>query len=182
MRVALAVGLTVAAAAFPTPEPEPYWQRIDGCSRGHSEQVARHKLRRLLKVERPVTPFIRGRVDHYRRCVETRRARLRNTHLWQELRRWRLAYQHVWPIRFNRLDSWLRSWAWATSSCETGGTNDPATSTGNGFYGAFQWVPSTWWAAGGDRWPTLASWHHQAVLAVRFMLRHGDEHWPVCGD
>jgi hypothetical protein len=24
-----------------------------------------------------------------------------------------------------------------------------------------------------DRWPTLASWHHQAVLAVRFMLRYG---------
>jgi hypothetical protein len=176
----LAVALA-ALPASPASDVEHYWQQIPRCDSGHSAPAARKRLRRLLKNHRPLTAHVHERAAQLRRCTLTRSARRELRPFVRRLRHWRMGYAHVWPIRFARLASWLRSWAWSTSACESGGTHDPSLATGNGFYGAFQWVPSTWYAAGGDRWPSLASWHHQAVLAVRFMLRYGAQHWPVCG-
>jgi hypothetical protein len=94
--------------------------------------------------------------------------------------KWRDQYAHKWVIVFNRLPAWARAWAWSTGACESG--NDPAKATGNGYLGAFQFLPGTWWAAGGTGLPNQHSWHYQAVIAVRWLLRAGDEQWPVCGD
>jgi Transglycosylase-like domain len=179
----LAILAVVAAIALPSQQPEPslaYWERKRGCERGYADSEARRVLRYLLHRRRPLRAAQLRRVRDRRVCALDREGRLARELLVRQLRHWRLEYRQVWVIRFYRLAPWLRAWAWRTGACESG--NDPTASTGNGFYGAFQWVPSTWYAAGGDRWPTRASWHHQAVLAVRWMLKAGDEQWPVCGD
>ena len=67
----------------------------------------------------------------------------------------------------------------STSACESG--MNPAAATGNGFYGAFQFLPATWAAAGGTGMPNQHSWHYQAVIAVRWMHVAGASQWPVCG-
>ena len=90
-----------------------------------------------------------------------------------------MAYANRWRIRFNALQPWEQQWAYATGACESG--NNPATATGNGYYGAFQFLPSTWYAAGGTGDPHQHSWHYQAVIAVGWMHRAGAGQWPVCG-
>ena len=97
----------------------------------------------------------------------------------RRLRIWRTSYAHRWPIAFNRLAPWERAWAYSTGACESG--NNPATNTGNGFHGAFQFLLSTWWAAGGQGYPEQHSWAYQAVIAVHWMRRAGASQWPVCG-
>jgi hypothetical protein len=81
---------------------------------------------------------------------------------------------------FRRLSPADQAWARNTGACESG--NNPATNTGNGFYGAFQFVISTWHMAGGSGMPHHADWYEQAVRAVRWRNKTSDEQWPVCGD
>jgi hypothetical protein len=87
--------------------------------------------------------------------------------------------RHPWVYAFEALSEADQAWAIATGSCESG--NVATTDTGNGFLGAFQWVLSTWWAAGGSGSPTEATWHEQAVRAVRWRNIAGAGQWPVCG-
>lgn len=178
--IAVAVALAIPASPIDTPPVPVYFQRRRlRCDRGYSDRRARHGLRHVLRRPRPLSVADRARVRDLRVCAPTRSGRRGRERLAVRLRQWRHGYPQVWTIRFYRLPSWEQAWAWSTGACESG--NNPTTSTGNGFYGAFQWVPSTWWHAGGDRWPTSASWYHQAVLAVRLMLAEGAGHWPVCG-
>lgn len=58
---------------------------------------------------------------------------------------------------------------------------NPATNTGNGFEGAFQFMYSTWLSAGGTGHAYQHSWHYQAVIAIAWMHRAGPGQWPVCG-
>lgn len=91
----------------------------------------------------------------------------------------------VWWWR-HMVPSWQR-WARATGSCESG--NRAHIATGNGFYGAFQFVPSTWYAAQRYAPPRLHTsrmahavrWEHQAVIAISLAQAEGTGHWPVCG-
>lgn len=85
-----------------------------------------------------------------------------------------------WEREWDKLSADDQAWAIDTGECESG--NDPTTDTGNGFEGAFQWVRSTWYAAGGSGSPVDASWYEQAVRAVRWRNIAGDEQWPNCGD
>lgn len=63
--------------------------------------------------------------------------------------------------------------------CESGG--DPATNTGNGFYGAFQFVLSTWHAAGGTGNPVDHSYSEQKQIAMSWAQRSNPyTQWPVC--
>ena len=175
--------VALAAVVLPTPaaEPPPYWTRVAGCGHGHRAQVAGRALDRLLRNHRPLTPRKIERVVHLRRCAMSRADRRRLDRRARRLRTWRMSYAHRWPIAFHSLPAWAQAWARSTSSCETGGTMNPATETGNGYVGAFQFLPSTWYAAGGQGWPSAHSWAYQAVIAVRLMLRDGAGHWPVCG-
>jgi hypothetical protein len=84
-----------------------------------------------------------------------------------------------WYIRYKRLPWGDQVWANNTSACESG--KNPAANTGNGFYGAFQFMLSTWHMAGGTGSPHMKSWYEQAVVAVRWRNRAGAGQWPVCG-
>lgn len=83
----------------------------------------------------------------------------------------------VWEVRFHRLSGEDQLWANRISHCES---SDRQIARESGFLSYFQWVYSTWIAAGGVGNPEDASWYHQAVLAVRWMHQHGTMHWPDC--
>ena len=140
----------MAAVVPVAAEPPPYWTQVDGCRHGHRAEVALDGVDRLLRNHRPLTPHRIDHVVHLRRCAMSRDGRRQVNRRARRLRAWRMSYAHRWPIAFNRYPEWAQAWAYSTSSCETGGTLDPATETGNGFVGAFQFLPSTWYAAGGQ--------------------------------
>lgn len=58
--------------------------------------------------------------------------------------------------------------------------NNPSTNTGNGYYGAFQFTPSTWAAAGGGPGlPSNYSYSDQLGVAQRVQEQQGWGAWPV---
>lgn len=95
--------------------------------------------------------------------------------------------QRIWQQRWSKAAEWEQGWAYSTGSCESG--NNPATNTGNGFLGAFQYIPSTWWDApntgqgrgNAHQLPHYEPWKVQAVVSIKLMRRDGSGHWPNCG-
>jgi hypothetical protein len=67
----------------------------------------------------------------------------------------------------------------AIAACESGG--NPATDTGNGFYGKFQFTLQTWASVGGSGNPAAASEAEQNRRAALLYAREGASPWPVCG-
>jgi hypothetical protein len=67
----------------------------------------------------------------------------------------------------------------AIAACESGG--DPATDTGNGFYGKYQFTLETWAAVGGSGNPAHASEGEQDRRAAILYAQAGASPWPVCG-
>jgi Transglycosylase-like domain len=67
----------------------------------------------------------------------------------------------------------------AIAACESGG--NPATDTGNGFYGKYQFTQETWEAVGGTGNPAHASEAEQDRRATMLYARAGASPWPVCG-
>jgi hypothetical protein len=67
----------------------------------------------------------------------------------------------------------------AIAACESGG--NPATDTGNGFYGKYQFTLETWQALGGTGNPAHASEREQDQRAATLYERSGSSPWPVCG-
>jgi hypothetical protein len=67
----------------------------------------------------------------------------------------------------------------AIAACESGG--NPATNTGNGFYGKYQFTLSTWQSVGGTGNPAAASEAEQNKRAAMLYAREGAAPWPVCG-
>jgi hypothetical protein len=177
----MALLMTMAALAVPAGvQPPPPVALPRDCTHVHRKRSAKRGLRHHLHNFRPLVRT--DRVKHFAACVRTRGLAHRLHRYARRLLAWRRSYGPKWRIAFNRLPAWAQAWARSTSYCETGGTMNPATNTGNSFYGAFQFLPSTWWAAGGTGMPHQHSWHYQAVIAVRWLYRAGDEQWPVCGD
>ncbi|MFT4189639.1 MAG: ubiquitin-like domain-containing protein [Aeromicrobium sp.] len=66
----------------------------------------------------------------------------------------------------------------ALAQCESGG--NPATNTGNGFYGLYQFSASTWRAMGGSGLPSEASAEEQTMRAQQLQARSGWGQWPGC--
>jgi hypothetical protein len=62
--------------------------------------------------------------------------------------------------------------------CESGA--NPATNTGNGYYGAFQFLASTWWSVGGTGLPHEHSYETQRHFAQILQARSGWGQWPAC--
>jgi len=139
--------------------------------------VAYTGLTRALKHTRGTVN--KPRVRNLWRCTTSRRkAHATHRHargLWE----WRKSYPQVWSIRYDRLAEYDKAWAVSTSSCEAG--MNPSTYTGNGYEGAFQFLNSTWRAAGGTGHAHQTTWHHQAVIAVNWRNVAGAGQWPVCG-
>jgi hypothetical protein len=67
----------------------------------------------------------------------------------------------------------------AIAACESGG--NPATDTGNGFYGKYQFTLQTWRSVGGAGNPAQASEAEQDRRAAALYAREGASPWPVCG-
>jgi hypothetical protein len=67
----------------------------------------------------------------------------------------------------------------AIAACESGG--NPATDTGNGFYGKYQFTLGTWQSIGGTGNPAQASEAEQDRRAAMLYAREGASPWPVCG-
>jgi hypothetical protein len=65
------------------------------------------------------------------------------------------------------------------AQCESGG--NPATDTGNGFYGKYQFTLSTWASVGGSGNPAQASEAEQDRRAAILYAQAGASPWPVCG-
>lgn len=68
-------------------------------------------------------------------------------------------------------------WA-ALAQCESGG--NPATNTGNGYYGLYQFSLGTWQSLGGTGLPSDASAAEQTALAQALQARSGWGQWPAC--
>lgn len=66
------------------------------------------------------------------------------------------------------------------ASCETGGTMDPATNTGNGYYGAFQFDLQTWESTGRSGLPSEHSYGEQKAAAIDLQAVRGWSPWPTC--
>jgi hypothetical protein len=62
--------------------------------------------------------------------------------------------------------------------CESGGRYD--IKTGNGFYGAYQFVPGTWRGLGFSGMPHQAPPHIQDEAAQKLQARSGWGQWPAC--
>jgi hypothetical protein len=67
----------------------------------------------------------------------------------------------------------------AIAACESGG--NPATDTGNGFYGKYQFTRQTWASVGGTGNPAAASEAEQDARAAQLYAQQGSSPWPVCG-
>jgi len=67
----------------------------------------------------------------------------------------------------------------AIAQCESGG--NPATDTGNGFYGKYQFTLATWQAVGGSGNPAQAPEAEQDRRAAMLYASAGAGQWPVCG-
>lgn len=68
-------------------------------------------------------------------------------------------------------------WA-ALAQCESGG--NPATNTGNGYYGLYQFSLGTWQSVGGTGLPSDASAAEQTMRAQILQQRSGWGQWPAC--
>jgi len=66
----------------------------------------------------------------------------------------------------------------ALRTCESG--NDYSENSGNGYYGAYQFLPSTWWAIGFTGLPSQASPQVQDEAAEVLEARVGWSAWPEC--
>lgn len=81
-----------------------------------------------------------------------------------------------WAFRaavFTSGDVWAR-----LRHCESGGRYN--ADTGNGFYGAYQFVPRTWRTLGYSGLPHEAPPEVQDEAARRLQARSGWGQWPVC--
>lgn len=169
--------LTIVASTIALATAAPVYGAQHGCDHVHRSQVAKHRVGLLLHNHHP---YVRkDRVRHYKTCVVSRAKHRAVVKYTNALRRWRMTYAHRYPIMFNRLPAGDRAWAYSTGACESG--NNPATNTGNSFFGAFQFMLGTWHSAGGTGYPNQHSWAYQAVVAVRWMHIAGAGQWPNCG-
>jgi len=70
---------------------------------------------------------------------------------------------------------------WAKlAQCESGG--NPATNTGNGFYGMYQFTLETWQSLGGTGYPYEADAATQTAMAKKLQAQAGWGQWPGCAD
>lgn len=81
--------------------------------------------------------------------------------------------------RWERVARPYRAWLAKVRQCESGGRY--GTSTGNGFYGAYQFTRSSWHGVGGRGLAHEAPPVEQDYRAVLLLKQQGRGAWPVCG-
>jgi hypothetical protein len=178
--LSLALFATSPAATNMDASQVTYWQKR-GCDHGHPSKVSYKTIKRLLRVHQPIGDRFK-RAKHYAVCTTTHK---KSRAVWDYIRRslaWRKQYYNYWKIVFARYSSTWQSWARITGSCESG--NNAAI---NAYHdGAFQFLPSTWTKAvslfggGSPSLAYLASYEHQAVVAIRWRQYTSASQWPNC--
>lgn len=125
--------------------------------------------------------------------AETAAGRCRTDACWKRVHHARAArwcHRHascVWRHRWRALPAWERAWARCVASLETRGVPwalKAAVDTGNGYYGATQWLAATWHAAGGSGLPTQHTLSEQLVRTVWWARRESPRQWSTsarCG-
>jgi len=77
------------------------------------------------------------------------------------------------PVALPAGDVWAR-----LRHCESSGRYD--INTGNGFFGAYQFLPRTWWGLGYPGMPHEAPPDVQDEAARKLQARSGWGQWPAC--
>ena len=108
---------------------------------------------------------------------------------WKKWSRGQKAKQDPWEAAYGSLSASDKAWAHSTGACEAG--NNPATNTGNGYYGLGQFLASTWASAVAGLPPKLRAAAHslphtmsaeaQWYVMVHWRNRSSAGQWPVCG-
>jgi hypothetical protein len=186
---ALAVGATAlalpttAAAAVQSAVQAPLAGHLTVASqmREHHTELAQQRLTRKAWRLADKVATTRGRgfsPRAYRRAVRDQPpARL--AHRVRDLRRELQEAKRAKRVRVRARASAASPTLEAIAACESGG--NPATNTGNGFYGKYQFTLSTWQSVGGTGNPAAASEAEQNQRAALLYAREGAAPWPVCG-
>jgi hypothetical protein len=133
---------------------------------------AKHEVRAVYRQTPLLTKRDARRIAKRTRCLE--RSDRSDLHRFRNrMRAWRRA--HRWQIEWRRLSAYDRNWANAIAWCESRRRRYAANASGHLSY--FQWALSTWYAAGGHGHPFGASYHEQAVRAVRWRNKAGASQW-----
>lgn len=161
--VLVAVVAAIAGSSAAPAQAHPAWE--------HYQQKVLHKH---LEVLDEVSVL-----ENLDTVLETARER------WERLdREWRAAHPVVpevsGPVGGDAVSSAPSSQGdifWQLALCESGGTN---ANTGNGYYGYFQFLPSTWQSLGYAGLPTDYSYATQREGAAALQARSGWGQWPAC--
>jgi hypothetical protein len=81
--------------------------------------------------------------------------------------------QRSW-IHVRQLEPYWLSWAKRVTACESGWNRYASNGTHFSYY---QWLPSTYAAAGGTGSPTSLNWPQQTLLAVNWAKSVGASQW-----
>lgn len=126
-----------------------------------------------------VPPAVRRReLAARQRAIEARHRAVEARHALARRR------AHLAALRRQEAAARQRAYAPATGvwaelrACESGGNY--AENTGNGFYGAYQFLPSTWWSIGFSGMPNQAPPAVQDRAAQLLQARSGWGAWPSC--
>lgn len=161
MIVFMAFLLPAAVQAEPT-VATPYWQ-VRGCDHVHRSAKSYQVVKHVLRNHRALTPAAK-RLKHWAVCVATRE---KSRAVWRFIRRsyrWRMLYEHVWPIRLSQVDAGLLSRLASVRYCES--TNNYSIDTHHD--GAYQYLPSTW---------SRAQAFYQAVTGRKVIGWTGQANW-----
>jgi hypothetical protein len=196
--VALAIALLVAPAALAATQaddpPSPTRTALHAPVAGHLSVAAQMRAAHRANLQRDLTRRAVRLAPRAKLSRTAERRRLRGQapakirarigelkHRIRELRRARAARARARAARAR-----ARAQAPAASpvleaiaQCESGG--NPATDTGNGFYGKYQFTMSTWASVGGSGNPAQASEAEQDRRAAILYSQAGASPWPVCG-
>jgi hypothetical protein len=178
---ALALPTTAAAQQSAVQAPLAGHLTVAAQMREHHTELAQQRLTRKAWRLADKVAATRGRgfsPRAYRRAVRDQPpARL--AHRVRDLRRELQEAKRAKRVRVRARASAASPTLEAIAACESGG--NPATNTGNGFYGKYQFTLSTWQSVGGAGNPAAASEAEQNQRAALLYAREGAAPWPVCG-
>jgi hypothetical protein len=191
----IATGLGAVAIAGESPQaPEPSIAQQGGkATHTHPATDVRGAARAgWRRVDGPLKREVR-RFLHVRNHTVGPTQRQKAKRIWKRQKeKWanhRLALREPFLAAYNSLSAGDKAWAHSTGSCEAG--NNPATNTGNGFYGLGQFMAGTWRSAVAGFPPALRAQAHslphtmsaeaQWWAMVHWRNRTSVGQWPVCG-
>jgi peptidoglycan hydrolase-like protein with peptidoglycan-binding domain len=166
----------VGAASSADARPRGYIVLTPG---DHGSRVV--SLQRYLHV-RPASGYFGSRTRHavirWQARHHRHRTGLVGKRLWRAVQHSRSASRRApAPSRGGDRVSRL-NWR-ALARCESGG--NPRAVNPAGYYGLYQFSPSTWRSVGGSGLPSHASSREQTLRAQTLFRRSGSSPWPVCG-